>query len=320
MAIPRIFVSSTCYDLHYIRENLKFFVKSLGYEPVLSEEGAVFFNPKKHTHDACLAEVPTCQMFVLIIGGRSGGKYKSTKKTITNVEYEIAIKSKIPVFTLVEQSVYAEHHVYLKNRVKKKVRCEEIEYPSVDDTQIFEFIDAVRQNISNNALVPFRNFNDVELYLRQQWAGMMFSFLTTQNESERVAETLSAIQNINQRVEMLSRQILKSVGTDEAKLTAALYDRLFSYECMRDLAWFGLKPSPRVVLKSKEYLACVNALGAKLKVEETDEYALRGDCEISKPRFEGNCKQYTKLRDELEKILKDHGSSINEFLNKSDAA
>lgn len=27
MATPRIFVSSTCYDLKYIRENLKFFVR-----------------------------------------------------------------------------------------------------------------------------------------------------------------------------------------------------------------------------------------------------------------------------------------------------
>ena len=38
MAVPRVFVSSTCYDLKYIRENLKYFIRSLGYEPVLSEE------------------------------------------------------------------------------------------------------------------------------------------------------------------------------------------------------------------------------------------------------------------------------------------
>ncbi|EGQ7962989.1 DUF4062 domain-containing protein, partial [Vibrio parahaemolyticus] len=66
MASPRVFVSSTCYDLKYIRENIKYFVKTLGYEPVLSEDGAVFFNPEEHTHDSCLSEVPNCQMFVLI--------------------------------------------------------------------------------------------------------------------------------------------------------------------------------------------------------------------------------------------------------------
>jgi hypothetical protein len=42
MATPRVFISSTCYDLKYIRENLKFFIQNAGYEPVLSEEGNVF--------------------------------------------------------------------------------------------------------------------------------------------------------------------------------------------------------------------------------------------------------------------------------------
>jgi hypothetical protein len=52
MAIPRVFISSTWYDLKYIRENLRYFVKTLGYEPVLSEEGSVFYDPSLHTHDA----------------------------------------------------------------------------------------------------------------------------------------------------------------------------------------------------------------------------------------------------------------------------
>ncbi len=30
MPTPRVFVSSTCYDLKYIRENLKFFIRNLG--------------------------------------------------------------------------------------------------------------------------------------------------------------------------------------------------------------------------------------------------------------------------------------------------
>jgi len=60
MATPRVFISSTYYDLKYIRENLKYFIKTLGYEPTLSEDGDVFYNPKKHTHDSCISEVPSC--------------------------------------------------------------------------------------------------------------------------------------------------------------------------------------------------------------------------------------------------------------------
>lgn len=91
MATPRVFISSTCYDLKYIRENLKYFIRTLGYEPILSEEGDVFYNPSLHTHEACLSEVSSCQMLVLIIGGRYGGEFKESVKSITNFEYEAAV-------------------------------------------------------------------------------------------------------------------------------------------------------------------------------------------------------------------------------------
>ena len=87
MAVPRVFVSSTCYDLKYIRENIRYFINNMGFESILSEDGDVFYAPEQHTHDACLSEVQNCQMFVLIIGGRYGGNYKQEDKSITNKEY-----------------------------------------------------------------------------------------------------------------------------------------------------------------------------------------------------------------------------------------
>lgn len=108
MAIPRVFISSTCYDLKYIRENLKYFIRTLGYEPVLSEEGSVYYDPTLDTQDSCLREIPSCQLFVLMIGGRFGGAYKDTEDSITNNEYREAVKSKIPVFALVDNSVLSD--------------------------------------------------------------------------------------------------------------------------------------------------------------------------------------------------------------------
>lgn len=60
MPVPRVFISSTFYDLKYIRENLRYLVRNLGYEPILSEEGSVFYDPSLHVQEACLTEVPTC--------------------------------------------------------------------------------------------------------------------------------------------------------------------------------------------------------------------------------------------------------------------
>ena len=114
----------------------------------------------------------------MIIGGRFGGAYKESEKSITNSEYDEAIKCRIPVFTLIEQSVYAEHHVYIRNKANDKVDAKNINYPAVDNTKIFDFIDEVCKASFNNAIQPFQDFSDIESYLKKQWAGLMFSFLS----------------------------------------------------------------------------------------------------------------------------------------------
>ncbi|WP_080433087.1 DUF4062 domain-containing protein [Burkholderia ubonensis] len=84
MATSRVSISSTCYDLKYIRENLKYFIRNIGCEPVLSEDGSVFFDLAKHTHDSCLTEVQNCQIFFLTIGGRFGGEFNGKSTSIAN--------------------------------------------------------------------------------------------------------------------------------------------------------------------------------------------------------------------------------------------
>ncbi len=319
MAMPRVYVGSTCYDLKYIRENLKYFVRTIGYEPVLSEEGAVFYDPEKHTHDSCTSEVSNCQLFVLIIGGRFGGRFRKTDKSITNAEYEGAVRHKVPVFALVEQAVYAEHHVFLKNRDNPDVDEAKIVYPAVDSTKIFSFIDAVRKAAVNNALVPFQDFNDIESYLKKQWAGMMFSFLTRDSEAARVVDTLEMISGVNARVEMLSRQILRSVGTDEAKLTTELYDKMLTCAAIRDLSYVGCHPTPRAVLTSSTFEECAEKLGQRLSLTKEGGSCLSGSGRISKERFASNSEEYKKLRGELEQILESHGQTAARFLEGADS-
>ena len=74
MARPRIFVSSTCYDLAMLRGQLRSFIEGLGYEPVMSDYNDVVFDPRGHTHSNCLDELATCDMAILVIGSRFGGK------------------------------------------------------------------------------------------------------------------------------------------------------------------------------------------------------------------------------------------------------
>jgi hypothetical protein len=315
MASPRVFVSSTWYDLRYIRENLKYFIRTLGYEPVLSEEGSVFYDPKVHVQDACISEIPNCHLFILIVGGRYGAQFKDSGKSVTNSEHMEAVRLKIPVFALVEQAVYNDFHLYQANKRNSAVDASKIAYPSADDTRIFQFIDDVRSNAVNNALVPFRDFADIESYLRQQWAGMMFSFLLRQNESARVVDTLSMLTSISERVEMLSRQILESVGTKTAKLTAELYDKVLQYECARDMAYMGVRPTPKAVLSHDSFDRCFYALGGKLNIDEKVEHSAVGQYGyISFARAEANRENYRVLREDLQKTLLDNGITMEAYL------
>src|SRR5205814_8760507 len=142
-------------------------IRTLGYEPVLSEEGTIFFDPRIHVQDACLSEIPNCQLFILIIGGRFGANFKDTSQSVTNSEYLEAARLKIPVFALVEQAVYNDFNLFIANRKNVAVDPTKISYPAADSTKIFEFIETVRSNTINNALIPFRDFTDIESYLRQ---------------------------------------------------------------------------------------------------------------------------------------------------------
>ncbi|WP_279610510.1 DUF4062 domain-containing protein [Burkholderia gladioli] len=316
MATPRVFISSTCYDLKYIRENLRYFVRTLGYEPILSEDGSIFYNPAQHTHDACLTEIPNTQMFVLIIGGRYGGKYLNTENSITNAEYREAIRLKIPVFALVESAVYNEHHLYLRNKTNADVDLTKLTFPAVDSLKIFEFVDEVRGSAVNNAIVPFRDFGDIETYLRQQWAAMMFDFLSNANEAKRVADTLSTLSEMNARIEMLSKQILVSVGTEDAKVDAALYEEMMAHESIRDLAYWGTRPSPAHVLVNSNFRACAKSLGMNFKVEDKSGSSISSSGSMSRPRFTSSSADYRRVRQSLIDLLNAQGITPDQYLTR----
>lgn len=318
MPIPRVFISSTCYDLRYIRENLKFFVREVGYEPILSEEGSVFYDPGLHTQDACLAEVPACQLFVLIMGGRYGSQYKKTRKSITNAEYQEAVTAKVPIFALVERAVVDEYRVYVSNKQNPSVKAKDISYPAVDSTKIFEFIEEVQAQAINNALVPFSDFEEMRSYLKQQWGGMMYRFLTSEGEAKRVSDILSTLSDANEKIEFLTRRVVDSVANQNIKIAVQFYDFLLEHEAIRDLAAWDLRPSPQAILRHKTF---DDFCGGKIQVEGSGSSLTYGGppYKLSEDRLERNRKEYTLVRNTLLKRLAAKKISLGDFLKKTES-
>jgi hypothetical protein len=312
MAIPRVFVSSTFYDLRYIRENLSLFIRNMGFEPILSEKGNVFYDPKQSAKDACLTEVGSAQLFVLVIGGRFGSKYKDTKKSITNCEYEEAVKKNIPIYALVERQVLSEFRVYEHQKNSQNLDMSKMSYPSVDSNEIFEFIERVSNNPINNALEPFSEYNEVEQYLKQQWAALVFNFLTKQTETANINSNFDTLKLMNERLEFLSKQILKSVGTDVAKAALKIYDRMLESKSIRDLAYCKIKVSPKEVLQETSF---DNLIKNKIKIKETAGWSISSEGEISRAQYLDDKADYAELRKEVLQLLANANINPEEIIS-----
>lgn len=230
MAIPKVFISSTCFDLGEIRDQLQKFVRSFGFDPILSEYGDVFYHPDLHTHESCVNEISNCQLFILIIGGRFGGQYISDKtKSITNAEYDAARKQKIPIFTYVKNGVLGSHHVYKQN--KDNAFVAEIQYPGIEKNEyaleIFRFIDEVRRAPSNNSIESFEKFVDIEIHLRKQWAALIFDFLKSREVRQQIDATnhlLNGLSASSNKLEELVKSLYREVSTTSAEDTITSID------------------------------------------------------------------------------------------------
>ncbi|MGC6175026.1 DUF4062 domain-containing protein [Lacrimispora sp. 38-1] len=307
--------SSTCYDLRFIKENLKYFITNMGYETILSEDRNIFYN-SDYAHKTRIQEVSTCQIFVLIIGGRLSGKYKDTDKSIINKEYDEAIKFKIPVITFVEDNVWGEHVVYQKNIYNTRGK---IIYPSVDNIKIFNFIDSVRKNCTNNGFFTFSNYKHIEDNLKKQWASMMFNFLTETIETKKVKQLFDELRITTNKIEYFTKQLSQKVGDKDINFINLVYETIMDNSYALDLREFGIKLSPKFVLNVKK-------LSDIYKVEEDIYVSVDGD-RITKVIIGDNVKyitthmyhqlecNYNKIQNNILEILKENKYTKEQVLN-----
>ena len=200
VAKPRVFISSTYYDLKAVRTDLERFIRDRGYDPVLNERGHISYSKETSPEISCYREIESCDILVSIIGGRLGSTSHQGEYSISQIELKTAIDKYKQVYIFVDRDVLSEYRTYLKNKESK------VEWASVDDPQTFKFLEEVFALPNNNAIMPFETGHDIVAMLREQWAGLFQRLLqnsTAAGAFETAQELRQGVETVHQLVKVL---------------------------------------------------------------------------------------------------------------------
>ncbi len=245
MSKPRVFVSSTYFDLKHVRSSLESFITTLGFDIVLSEKGKIAYSPDLPLDESCYKEAQASDILVLIIGGRYGSEatpqtagakdFFNRYNSITKKEYLAARDKGVPIYILIERSVYTEYETYLRNKENTG-----IVYAHVDSINVFELIEDIVSQPRNNPIFQFDEQSEIETWLREQWAGLFRELLQRMQSQEQIASLQSQIAQLSDVTTTLKRYletIVSSVApveskalieTEEKRLDKARIDRELS--------------------------------------------------------------------------------------------
>lgn len=184
MAIPRVFISSTYYDLKYVRNEIEQFIKSLGYDPVMHDKGKVAYTQEVTLEESCYNELSQCDIIISIIGGRYGTQSQGSDYSITMTELERALVEKKKIYVFISKDVYIENGSYEANKDGGNYK------PAyANDIRVHEYISELKAKIKNQPIKPFDNTSEIIDELKVQFAGLFQRLL---REQATLTETKTA--------------------------------------------------------------------------------------------------------------------------------
>lgn len=200
MAVPRVFISSTYYDLKEVRNNIGNFVLNLGYEPIMHERSSVAYMHDKPLEEDCYHELISCDIVVCIIGSKFGSQSSINELSITMNEIQNAINHRKKVYIFIAKEMYIENRTYEQNKGNSGFRS-----AYTDDLRVHEFICELRNNVKVHVISSFETTDEIINTLKTQFAGLFQNLLSR----DASVTDVKVIDDLNQSTELLKKIILE---------------------------------------------------------------------------------------------------------------
>ncbi len=215
---PSVFISSTCYDLAQIRQDLSIFIESLGMTPILSETPSFPIDPNIDAVANCLACVKNrADIFVLIVGGRYGS-VDDGGCSITNLEYNEAKAKAIPRYVFVQKQILSILPVWENNKSGDFKNV-------VDSHALFEFVLTLKAP-NENWIFPFETAQDIVATLRKQVSYLLKDALDIRLKLTPVDNELALLELSNAAAHLI---INKPTGWEYLLFGQVLSDEVARY-------------------------------------------------------------------------------------------
>ena len=210
---PKVFISSTYYDLKYIREDLDQFVRGYKFESVLFENGDIGYEPGKPLDESCYHYISRSDMVILVVGGLYGSPATGETQddfneymSITRKEFQAAKDADIPIFVFIDADVDAEYSVYQKNYENIEKRKTEIVFNATKNINVFRFISSIRR-YPNVIINSFTRTSDIKDYLANQWAGYFLNYLELKREKRKNEEIEDSLSLLKRKIDQINLMV-----------------------------------------------------------------------------------------------------------------
>lgn len=225
----KICISSTFIDLIEYR-NIALEVCDIFKTRQLAME--LMFSKVESPLEASLELVRDCDIYVCILGERYGTIPDGYDQSITNLEYEEAIKLSKPIYIFIVDgskkeeklqkfiNIIAQKHIYTMVKDIHDFRC--------------KLLNTLRQNHFKELKIDSRFLVDLEAeYLKLNDHGYAMNFISSKSTLELLStftENINGLENMiswislsNERIEDDLKKLMQKIGCDSEKLNSIPY-------------------------------------------------------------------------------------------------